>query len=497
MLEKADPAARYRVALRRRLTGMAEQTIADAPVKAWLLSRSGPLAGTRVPMADGVTRIGRAPDNDLVVNGPDAATVSLYHVEISRQGELFTVRDLGSTNGTWVNGERIDSIGLPAPAIVQLGNMGPEFALVLEECAPGELDRTVEIDAASAPVTVASASAIATHENLLASAVARARRMRAHGVGGQTLTIMRDVIEQALRHSRRKLRLVGYSLLGALLAVTGLGIWKISALNREKRAIDSRIAQLEGQLQNTKADADQARLLSQLDDYQGQAQSLEKSLLYRLGGENQEDYVTRELHAVMAEFGAEVYSIPPDFIERVNHYIQIDQGADRPNVAHALVQAGGEIRTIRRILEEQHLPADLAYIPIVESALDSTPQSASGAAGPWQFTAPTARALGLRVDGQVDQRKDLVASTRASCKYLRDLILDFGTGSSVMLALAAYNSGAAKVKQAVNKTVQDPIRQRNFWYLYRTRALPLETREYVPKVFAAILIGRNPRHFGF
>jgi membrane-bound lytic murein transglycosylase D len=45
--------------------------------------------------------------------------------------------------------------------------------------------------------------------------------------------------------------------------------------------------------------------------------------------------------------------------------------------------------------------------------------------------------------------------------------------------------------------VQDPIKQRNFWYLYRARALPRETREYVPKVFAVILIGRNPQQFGF
>jgi membrane-bound lytic murein transglycosylase D len=113
------------------------------------------------------------------------------------------------------------------------------------------------------------------------------------------------------------------------------------------------------------------------------------------------------------------------------------------------------------------------------------------------MTATTAKAYGLRVDGQVDERKNLVRATRASCSYLRDLILDFGTGSSVMLALAAYNTGTSRVKQAVAKTVEDPIKQRNFWYLYRARALPLETREYVPKVFAAILIGRNPQHFGF
>jgi membrane-bound lytic murein transglycosylase D len=45
--------------------------------------------------------------------------------------------------------------------------------------------------------------------------------------------------------------------------------------------------------------------------------------------------------------------------------------------------------------------------------------------------------------------------------------------------------------------VKDPIKQRNFWYLYRIRALPLETREYVPKVLAVLIIARNPERFGF
>ena len=101
------------------------------------------------------------------------------------------------------------------------------------------------------------------------------------------------------------------------------------------------------------------------------------------------------------------------------------------------------------------------------------------------------------MDGEIDERHDLNKSTRACCRYLRELILDFGSGRSVMLALAAYNLGPTRVKQAVMKTVQDPIKQRNFWYLYRARALPPETREYVPKVFAAIILGRNPQRFGF
>jgi membrane-bound lytic murein transglycosylase D len=108
----------------------------------------------------------------------------------------------------------------------------------------------------------------------------------------------------------------------------------------------------------------------------------------------------------------------------------------------------------------------------------------------------TARAYGLKVNGNLDERFDIDKSTLAACRYIRHLILEFGSGHSVMLALAAYNSGPTRVKRAIRK-VDDPIRQRDFWYLYRSRALPRETREYVPKIIAAIIIGRSPERFGF
>jgi len=165
-------------------------------------------------------------------------------------------------------------------------------------------------------------------------------------------------------------------------------------------------------------------------------------------------------------------------------------------MARALGSARGRISDISRIMEEEHLPGDLAYLTVVESAL-GTGESRMGAAGLWQFTPPTAKAYGLRVDDDVDERMNAAKATHAACRLLRQLILEFGSGSSTMLALAAYNGGAAKVKQAVQKAVQDPIKQRNFWYLYHAHALPPETREYVPKVIAAIIIGRNPGLFGF
>lgn len=269
-------------------------------------------------------------------------------------------------------------------------------------------------------------------------------------------------------------------------------------MDRERHAIDRRIHEVETQLQNAAGKpAESDRLISQLDQYQNQAQQLEQSVLYRFNPLVKEDFLTHEIRTLMAEFGAEVYSVPPDFVDRVGHYIEQDQGPNHSLVAHVLNGSGPQLKIMRRVLKEEQLPLDLAFIPLVESALAPEKSSAAGALGPWQLTPATARAFGLRVDHQVDERMDLTKSTRASCRFLRSLILDFGSGSSVMLALAAYNLGPYKVKQAVINTVKDPIKQRNFWYLYRAGALPKETREYVPKVVAAMIIGRNARHFGF
>jgi len=478
-----------------------ENLIASTQVKLWLLSRSGPFAGVRFPLSEGVTRVGRAPDNHVVVEGDNASTVSLYHLEISHDDSSCHVRDLGSTNGTWVNEQRVSEADVSPQATIRLGTQGPEFSLIEEEAAPEVLDRTLEAPHPELGRPVPTPVTESPYEKLLSAAVARARRLRHHGVGGETMNIMRSMVEQAVaqmhRRTHRRFRIIGLCLVMALVGVSLFAALKITALRRQKRAIDTHIRQIDAQLQKAGEGMDTDKLISQLGDYSKEGEALQESMLYRLSMRADGDFVTRELRAVMAEFGAEVYSIPPDFIDRVNHYIQQDQGPDRPVIAHALIQARGQLQTIQQILRKQELPVDLAYIPLVESSLDASKASAAGAVGPWQFTAPTAKAYGLRVDAQVDERKDLVKSTYATCKYLRDLILDFGTGSSVMLALAAYDSGTTTVKQAVSKTVRDPIKQRNFWYLYRSQALPHETREYVPRVFAAILIGRNPAHFGF
>jgi len=210
----------------------------------------------------------------------------------------------------------------------------------------------------------------------------------------------------------------------------------------------------------------------------------------------EEDFVKQELVALMKEFGAEEYGFPPEFVTEVDRFVRQYQERDHDVMAKVLAGERKNLARVRDILRRDHLPEDFAYMALVESGFLPSFSSREGAAGFWQFTEVTAREYGIKVDESVDERLDLSKSTQAASRYIRDLVLDFGTGSSVMLAMAAYNSGREAVHRAV-RNVKDPIKQRNFWYLYHTHALPAETCEYVPKVFAAIIVGRNPQRFGF
>jgi peptidoglycan lytic transglycosylase D len=89
----------------------------------------------------------------------------------------------------------------------------------------------------------------------------------------------------------------------------------------------------------------------------------------------------------------------------------------------------------------------------------------------------TARRLGLTIDSETDDRLDILKSTRAAARYLRDLHEQFGDWS---LALAAYNAGEIVVRNAVLRSGS-----KDFALLSSKRLIPAETRAYVPAVMAA------------
>lgn len=463
----------------------------------WLVRNSeAGIAAARYPLRGDLVRIGRAAENDIILEGEP--TVSARHLEIRRVDGSYHLHDLDSTNGTFLNGEPVTDAAIHPPASIQLGKSGPVFTFLLDDAAPDPNQTVVALSASIAdqPV-VLEASISSEHEALVSNAVARARRARRHGAFDQTAMIMRAMLGEALERSTRKFKFTIAGLAIALAAVSAYGYWQIGNLKREKSSLDAQMKKTELLLENAAQNPDETeKLVDQLDQFQGQAKAIEGTVLYRVLAHEPEDPLTRDIRSLMTEFGAETYSIPPEFLEEVKRFIERYQGPDRAFTERALGEERAEMQIMRGIFQHDNLPPDLACMALAESGLHPDNNSSAGAVGWWQFTPATAKHYGLRVDEKIDERKDPRRSTEAASKYIRDLILDFGAGSSVMLALAAYDLGPAKVKSAIRR-VSDPIRQRNFWYLYRTRALPLETREYVPKVIAAMIIARHPQQYGF
>jgi len=152
-------------------------------------------------------------------------------------------------------------------------------------------------------------------------------------------------------------------------------------------------------------------------------------------------------------------------------------------------RSGHYLGMICDVLRAKGLPEDLAFTAMIESGFNPTAVSRVGAKGLWQFMAPTARLYGLRVDRWVDERLDPEKSTVAAAGYLNDLYVRYGTWE---LAQAAYNAGEVKIDRAIRRTGST-----DFWDLSRSKYLRRETKDFVPAIQAAMVIGRDPGQYGF
>ena len=140
-------------------------------------------------------------------------------------------------------------------------------------------------------------------------------------------------------------------------------------------------------------------------------------------------------------------------------------------------------------LEEQGLPLELKYLPMIESSLDPNAVSRHGAAGLWQFMLATAKGLGMEVNSLVDERRDPYISSEMAASYLKGLYDSYGDWS---LAIAAYNCGPGTVNKAIRRAGGDP-KSHDFWSIYNY--LPEETRGYVPAFIAVnYVLNYYPEH---
>ena len=168
------------------------------------------------------------------------------------------------------------------------------------------------------------------------------------------------------------------------------------------------------------------------------------------------------------------------------------QGGGRQDMRRYLERSTRYLALMKDIFREGGgMPEDLVYMAMVESGFYPYAKSVKGAKGYWQFIDSTGREYGLKLgrNTSVDDRYDFVLSTRAAKQYLRDLCSSL---KDWRLSMAAYNAGETRVWKAIKKH-----RSKNFWYLVDQKALPLETRNFVPKILAMRQIALDPEYYGF
>ena len=181
---------------------------------------------------------------------------------------------------------------------------------------------------------------------------------------------------------------------------------------------------------------------------------------------------------------------------RVGRYVRLFSGSEKGHIQVELERGTRYESMIRTKMREGGLPEDMYYLGLVESGWDPNAYSKAAAVGMWQFMTSTARDMGMRVDWWVDERRDPVRSTTAAVRFIKDLKEQFG---SLYLAAAAYDGGPGRIARGLSRYADDfegTTGDDLFFALANKNYLRAETREYVPQLIAAALIGKEPERYG-
>jgi membrane-bound lytic murein transglycosylase D len=191
------------------------------------------------------------------------------------------------------------------------------------------------------------------------------------------------------------------------------------------------------------------------------------------------------LHVYRTEGGKASYDLPVVMNDRVRRSIVYFQTVANDAFRRYLGRSRKYFPLFSRILKENGLPEDLVYLSLVESGYNPHAYSWARAMGLWQFIASTGKLYGLQRNWWVDERKDPVKSTKAAAVFLKELYDTFGSWE---LAMAAYNGGPGRVQRSIKQQHTS-----DFWKLRLRR----QTMDYVPLIYAAIIIGKEPEKYGF
>jgi len=435
------------------------------------------------------TVIGRDPEQaDLVVE--DSMRVSSRHAAVRAVGDGFELVDLGSTNGTTLNGDAIQRVRLEDGDSIRLGDdvelvfevgggngrvVAALVALLLAVGAGAWLwwSRTPGPE----EVVMAKATQLAS-EGITASEAGNPEMAKERFQSAAALMFRAGLLDDVERDviMRTAMERIG-TRLGpqADLWLTFKTTMQALAKKREEDALRvDEAARRSGVPGITLTDTPSCRLDAvDAKAYEPCLRSWVRKVLGDLRQQPKEE-------------------LPEDFISLI---------AERQCVEHgffesSLARGKPVVPMMCEELQKRYLPPKIHYLSLIESGYRTGALSSAAAFGPWQFIPETGRRYGLKIGPGVDERSDFRKSTAAAAEYLNDLLMDFG-GDSLLLALAGYNRGEQGIRNALRQ-LEDPFSDRSYWKLVETinartgkPLLPPETACYVSRFLAAATAGEG------
>ncbi len=175
-------------------------------------------------------------------------------------------------------------------------------------------------------------------------------------------------------------------------------------------------------------------------------------------------------------------------LSKASRNVRAQQGVQE-KFRDGIIRSGRYLRRMRRVFLDYGLPPDLTYLPHVESSFNYGAYSKFGASGIWQFTRSTGR-LFLKINYDIDERRDPMLSTHAAAKLLRRNHKQLGTWP---LAVTAYNHGRAGMARAVrlHQTRHLPTLIRK----YRSRTFKFASKNFYAEFLAARIVAKNARRY--
>ncbi len=432
--------------------------------------------------------IGRDSDTGIVI---DDDRVSKQHAAVLLSGGNWYIHDLGSSNGTFVNGRRVNRSPITGTVQVRLGQDGP--TLLLRAAGTGTAARATEVSQS------------------------RESRILERLLGNETPLDMSPhtaTLRRVLRtehHRRGKRYKAAVAVLAVLVvAASGVVFWQRSQI-QEARAAAAELfyamKSLELEVSRLQLDAAERRPYQDRREQMQQryVDYLEHLGIYGDGTPPELQVIYRTVH----RFGESEVNVPEEFVAEIRRYIERWRQSGRLSEAAVRAARDSLAQYVADVLLEHHLPPELFYLALQESDLKLEavgPENRYGIAkGMWQLMPQTARANGLKIGPLVgvprfdpaDERHQLGPSTQAAARHLR-YIYTTDAQASGLLVLASYNWGQGNVLRYIRSMPENP-RDRNFWRLfsqYRDE-IPLETYHYVLSIVSAAVIGEDPELFGF